>query len=101
MFCAAQGRPVTVGPAPGNAQETPMRLYELITFTLRVRTPAAALARLESTLAEALPGCTLVGCWASEIGPLNQIAVLRGFTDETTRQTERERYLPATFSPLQ
>ncbi|MDH4564898.1 NIPSNAP family protein [Pseudomonas sp. BN411] len=72
-----------------------MRLYELITFTLRVRTPAAALARLESTLAEAAPGCTLMGCWASEIGPLNQIAVLRGFADENARQTERERFLQA------
>ncbi|WP_342246116.1 NIPSNAP family protein [Pseudomonas sp. OTU5201] len=72
-----------------------MRLYELITFTLRVRTPAAALARLERTLAEAAPGCSLVGCWSSDIGPLNQVAVLRGFSDEQARQTERERYLLA------
>ena len=72
-----------------------MRLYELITFTLRVRTPAAALARLRETLAETPDGCVLMGCWSSEIGPLNQIVVLRGFRDETTRQSERERFLQA------
>ena len=72
-----------------------MRLYELITFTLRVRTPAEALKRLRETLAEARDGCVLMGCWASEIGPLNQVAVLRGFRDETARQVERERFLQA------
>ncbi|MBS7661612.1 NIPSNAP family protein [Pseudomonas lalucatii] len=72
-----------------------MRLYELITFTLQVRSPAVALARLERTLAETVPGCTLVGCWYSEIGPLNQVAVLRGFSDEAARQAERERVLLA------
>ncbi|MDF0733048.1 NIPSNAP family protein [Pseudomonas entomophila] len=70
-----------------------MRLYELITFTLRVRTPALALECLQHTLAQAAPGCTLMGCWASEIGPLNQVAVLRGFVDEAARQAERERFL--------
>ena len=72
-----------------------MRLYELITFTLRVRTPAQAMARLRETLAEARDGCVLMGCWSSEIGPLNQIAVLRGFRDEAARQHERERFLQA------
>ena len=72
-----------------------MRLFELITFTLRVRTQAAALACLERALAEAGEGVTLFGCWASDIGPLNQIAVLRGFADEQTRLAERERYLLA------
>lgn len=70
-----------------------MRLFELITFTVRVRTPALALECLRQSLAQATPGCTLMGCWASEIGPLNQLAVLRGFVDETARQTERERFL--------
>ena len=53
-----------------------MRLFELITFTLRVRTTADALARLEETLAVGSAGWTLMGCWASEIGPLNQVIVL-------------------------
>ncbi|BCX68181.1 NIPSNAP family protein [Pseudomonas izuensis] len=70
-----------------------MRLFELITFTVRVRTVAQALAQIETSLAEPEVGGTLMGCWASEIGPLNQIAVLRGFSDERSRQTERERFL--------
>lgn len=70
-----------------------MQLFELLTFTVRVRTVATAMACLEQRLAERLPGVALMGCWASEIGPLNQIAVLRGFADEATRQAERERYL--------
>ncbi|PYY72344.1 NIPSNAP family protein [Pseudomonas jessenii] len=72
-----------------------MRLFELVTFSVRVRTPVMALERLHTTLAEAVPGTTLVGCWVSEIGPQNQIAVLRGFSDERARQGERERYLQA------
>ena len=72
-----------------------MKLYELITFTLRVRTPAAALEVLETTLALPEAGGTLMGCWVSEIGALNQVMVFRGFTDENARQTERERYLLA------
>lgn len=72
-----------------------MKLYELITFTLRVRTPAAALKILEKTLAMPEAGGALLGCWVSEIGALNQILVFRGFADEHARQTERERYLLA------
>lgn len=70
-----------------------MRLFELITFTVRVRTVAQALACIETALAEPEVGGTLMGCWASEIGQLNQIAVLRGFADESQRQAERERFL--------
>ena len=69
-----------------------MKLYELITFTVRVRTVAPAMACLEQRLCDDA-AAKLIGCWASEIGPLNQIAVLRGFVDETSRQAERERYL--------
>jgi hypothetical protein len=70
-----------------------MRLFELITFTVRVRTVADALVRIEAELAKPQVGGTLMGCWASEIGQLNQIAVLRGYTDEHSRQAERERFL--------
>jgi hypothetical protein len=72
-----------------------MILYELITFTVRVRTTATVMARLEQSLDDAVQGCSLIGCWTSEIGPLNQVAVLRGFCDERSRQSERERYLLA------
>ena len=70
-----------------------MKLYELITFTVRVRTVGTALDNLEQHLCVNHAGVQLIGCWASEIGPLNQIAVLRGFADEACRQAERERYL--------
>lgn len=72
-----------------------MKLYELITFAVRVRTPAAALARLQERLNGPEVGGCLIGCWVSEIGPQNQIFVLRGFTDESARQAERERFLLA------
>ncbi|MGE8065277.1 NIPSNAP family protein [Pseudomonas sp. NPDC089569] len=72
-----------------------MRLFELITFTVRVRTVAQALAKIETALADPEVGGTLMGCWASEIGQLNQIVVLRGFADEHARQMERERFLAA------
>lgn len=70
-----------------------MTLFELITFTVRVRTPATALERLGEALRVDRDGVVLMGCWLSEIGPQNQIAVLRGFRDERARQAERERYL--------
>ncbi|WP_223535999.1 NIPSNAP family protein [Pseudomonas sp. GL-B-16] len=70
-----------------------MRLFELITFTVRVRTVADALARIENELAKPEVGGVLMDCWASEFGQLNQIAVLRGYADEHLRQAERERFL--------
>ncbi|MBD1551145.1 NIPSNAP family protein [Pseudomonas typographi] len=72
-----------------------MHLYELIRYTLRVRTPAQALPRLRATLQEAGEGVRLMGCWVSEIGPQNTVAVLRGFRDSQARQAERERVLLA------
>jgi hypothetical protein len=72
-----------------------MRYFELITFTVRVRTVADALKRIETALAAPEVGGTLIGCWASEIGQLNQIALLRGYADERLRHAERERFLLA------
>jgi hypothetical protein len=54
---------------------------------------ADALVRIEDALKQPEVGGVLMGCWASEIGQLNQIAVLRGFADEQARQAERERFL--------
>lgn len=70
-------------------------LYELIRFTLRVRTPAHALPRLEMALREALDGVELVGCWLSEIGPQNTIAVMRRFSNLEVQAAERQRVLLA------
>jgi hypothetical protein len=70
-----------------------MTYYELITFTVRVGTPALALQRLETRLSFAAEGVTVLGCWVSEIGPQNRIALLRGFDDEMARAVERDRCL--------
>jgi hypothetical protein len=72
-----------------------LKLFELLTFTLRVRTVPQALPRLERSLREAGEGVHLMGCWVSEIGQQNRIAVLRGFDDGGARERERERYLLA------
>lgn len=72
-----------------------MKHFELLTFTLRVRTVPQALPRLEQSLREAGEGVHLMGCWVSEIGQQNRIAVLRGFDDGGARERERERYLLA------
>ncbi|WP_312935428.1 NIPSNAP family protein [Pseudomonas sp.] len=69
--------------------------YELIRFTLRVRTPSQALPRLQAALAEAPEDVELVGCWLSEIGPQNTVAVLRRFADANARDRERQRVLHA------
>lgn len=72
-----------------------MELFELWTFTLRVRTSQQALPRLQLALADAGEGVRLMGCWVSEIGAQNRIAVLRGFVDAECREQERQRCLLA------
>ncbi|WEK28869.1 MAG: NIPSNAP family protein [Candidatus Pseudomonas phytovorans] len=69
--------------------------YELLRFTLRVRTPAQALPRLQEALQAAPDGVELIGCWVSEIGPQNTIAVLRRYANAEVRAAERERALLA------
>jgi len=69
--------------------------YELLRFTLRVRTPGQALPRLQEALQAALEGVELIGCWVSEIGPQNTIAVLRRFASVEVQAAERERVLLA------
>lgn len=77
-------------PAPVHAE-----LFELIRFTLRVRSTQLALPKLKVALADALEGVTLSGCWVSEIGPQNTIAVLRSFASSEVREAERTRVLMA------
>ncbi|PVZ39071.1 NIPSNAP family protein [Pseudomonas sp. CC120222-01a] len=69
--------------------------YELLRFTLRVRTPSQALPRLQEALQAAIEGVELIGCWVSEIGPQNTIAVLRRFASVEVQAAERERVLLA------
>jgi len=72
-----------------------MKYFELITFTVRVATHGKAMERIQHALdADGVRG-QLFGCWYSELGPLNQVAVLRGFDSLESRQSERERLLLA------
>lgn len=70
-----------------------MKYFEVLMLTVKVRTVSSALARLELALKRSVPGTHLLGCWTSELGPQNQIAILRGFDSLTVRQSERERLL--------
>lgn len=72
-----------------------MKHFELITFTVSVATQGKAMEAIEGALKASDVGGRLFGCWASELGPLNQVAVLRGFDSVESRQAERERLLTA------
>lgn len=82
-------------PAAPSLDDSPSDLYELIRFTLRVRTPATALPRLQHALQDAGEGVELIGCWVSEIGPQNTVAVLRRFASTQAQAQERSRVLLA------
>lgn len=69
--------------------------FELITFTVRVGTHPKAMEQIKSTLDNDDVQGQLFGCWRSELGPLNQVAVLRGFDTFESRQAERLRLLTA------
>ncbi len=70
-----------------------MKYFELITFTVRVATHGKAMECIRDALQADAVGGQLFGCWSSELGPLNQVAVLRGFESMEARQAERERLL--------
>jgi len=66
-------------------------IYEIATLTLKFGTAPKAIAGVgEYTKASGAKG-TLLGCWATEIGDLNQLLVLRGFDDHAGLIAERER----------
>lgn len=64
-------------------------LYEIATLRIGLGTMPAVAAGIEAAAkAEGAHG-TLIGCWSSEIGPLNEVYVLRGFADEAALEAER------------
>jgi hypothetical protein len=67
--------------------------YEIATLTIRLGRAGAVVDAIDASLKAGELGGTLHGCWASEIGTLNQIIVLRGFADEAELRRERERLL--------
>jgi hypothetical protein len=68
-----------------------MTRYELATLSVGLGTAPKAAEAIGRYVAEG--GGTLLGCWASDIGALNEIAVLRGFADDAALAAERERGL--------
>ena len=65
--------------------------YELATMTLPFGTAAQAATNVQAYAAAPEAKGELLGCWFTDIGPLNQMIVLRGFADLAALQAERER----------
>ena len=68
-------------------------LYELAKLTVRIGATPQAVAGIKAYVSEPSAKGRLLGCWFSEIGELNQIAVLRGFADPAELGAERRRAL--------
>jgi hypothetical protein len=71
-------------------------LYEIATLTVKLGAAAKAVAGIGEYVGAPEAKGTLLGCWASEIGELNQLLVLRSFGDHETCRGERERALRTT-----
>lgn len=70
-------------------------LYEIATLTLKLGTLGGAVAAVDAWVKDTAAHGRLLGCWTSEIGPLNQLIVLRDFDDEAGLSAERRRALLA------
>ena len=68
-------------------------LYELTQLTLRIGGTPQAVAGINAYVSAGEAKGRLLGCWSSEIGELNKIAVLRGFSDPEELRHERKRAL--------
>lgn len=66
-------------------------LYEIATLTLKLGTMGGAVAAVDAWVKDGAARGRLLGSWTSEIGPLNQLIVLRGFDDEAGLAAERRR----------
>lgn len=65
--------------------------YELTTMTLPMGTAAQAAANVQAFAAANQARGEFLACWSTDIGPLNQMIVMRGFDDLATLQLERDR----------
>ena len=65
--------------------------YELATLTLPFGTAATAAQAVQAFCTAPEAQGELLACWFTDIGPLNQMIVLRGFADLAQLQAERER----------
>ena len=65
--------------------------YELATLTLPFGTAGQAATQVQAFATAPKAQGELLGCWFTDIGPLNQMLVLRGFASLDQLQAERER----------
>jgi hypothetical protein len=70
--------------------------YEIATLTVKLGKAASVVAGIDAYVKASEAKGTLLGCWTSEIGALNEIFVLRGFADDAKLQAERRRALDTT-----
>jgi hypothetical protein len=71
-------------------------IYEIATLTIKLGTAPKAIAGIGDYVKAPAAKGTLLGCWSTEIGDLNQLMVLRGFNDHAELLIERERILQTT-----
>ncbi|UFN47679.1 NIPSNAP family protein [Roseomonas sp. OT10] len=72
-----------------------MQRYEIATLTTTLGAASRAAPAIEAFAGEAGAKGRLLGLWTTELGPLNQILVLRGFETEADLAAERRRTLLA------
>ena len=72
-----------------------MKYYELTTLKTVIFGAAAAAPGIQSFLSAREAGGTLLGAWGADIGALNEVYLLRGFTDMEELVAERQRVLLA------
>lgn len=65
--------------------------YEIATLTLSFGSAAQAATAIQTYASDAGSKGELLGCWFSDIGVLNQMIVLRGFSSLEELQSERAR----------
>src|SRR3954451_20122290 len=68
-------------------------LYELATLSVRLGSAGKGIAGGDAYVKDQQAQGSLLGCWASELGELNQIFVLRGFDDAAALDAEQRRGL--------
>jgi hypothetical protein len=73
-----------------------MQRYEIATLTTTLGAAAKAAPAIESFCGEGGARGRLLGCWSTELGPLNQLLVLRGFDTAEDLTLERQRVLDTT-----
>jgi hypothetical protein len=66
-------------------------LYEIATLRIGLGTLGAVTAAIEASTRGGGAAGTLLGCFVSEIGALNEVLVLRGFPDAAALDAERSR----------